>query len=50
VTAPASELEALVRDELRPAVTALVRQLVPELVHEALNGAAAGPGASTTCS
>jgi hypothetical protein len=32
------DLEALVRDELRSTVGALVRRLVPELVAETLNG------------
>jgi hypothetical protein len=38
VAAPEETLEALVRDELRAPVAALVRRLVPELVAEALNG------------
>ncbi len=37
---PPAELEQLVRDELRVPVAELVRRLVPELVAEALNGAA----------
>jgi hypothetical protein len=32
------DLQALVRDELRGPVSALVRQVVVELVHEQLNG------------
>jgi hypothetical protein len=41
VAAPAGQpLEALVRDELRGPVSELVRQVVVELVHEQLNGAA----------
>lgn len=40
MAAPAHELEALVRDELRDPVSELVRQVVVELVREQLNGAA----------
>jgi hypothetical protein len=40
VAAPEQTLEAPVRDELRGPVAELVRRLVPELVAEALNGAA----------
>ena len=40
-------LEQLVRDELRGPVTELVRQVVVELVHEQLNGAAPSPGLTT---
>jgi hypothetical protein len=36
--AVAPNLEALVREELREPVAALVRRLVPELVAEQLNG------------
>jgi hypothetical protein len=45
VAAPAGQpLEALVRDELRGPVSELVRQVVVELVHEQLNGAAPSLG------
>jgi hypothetical protein len=40
VAAPPQTLEALVRDEWRGPVQEIVRRLVPELVAEALNGAA----------
>jgi hypothetical protein len=44
VAAPAGQpLEALVRDELRGPVSALVEQIVRELVHERLNGTAPVP-------
>jgi hypothetical protein len=43
VAAPPQTLEALVRDELRGPVHEIVRRLVPELVAEALNGAAPAP-------
>jgi integrase-like protein len=42
VATPEQSLEALVKDELRGPVSELGRRLVPELVAEALNGAAAG--------
>jgi hypothetical protein len=38
VAAPGQGLEAVVRDELRPYVEAIVHRLVPELVAETLNG------------
>ena len=38
--APAKQLEQMIRDELRGPIEEIVRRLVPELVAEALNGAA----------
>ena len=40
VPAPAKQLEQMIRDELRGPIEEIVRRLVPELVAEALNGAA----------